>query len=606
MAADEIRPPRRALEWSAVFLLAVTALVLGHAGFRDAYPGLPTTELLYRSLQLFALESGALPEERAAPLALEIARILAPAVAGYAVIRAVILLFGEQLALLGLRFVLRDHVVVAGLGGNGFAIAKSFRRAGDRVVVVESDRANEAIPGCRERKIPVLVGDATDKAFLRKARVADARHLFVTAGDNRTNITIAFTAAGLRFRRRRLQLNAFVHLDDVALWRLLSAHVVAVAARLAIRMSFFNVHETAARTLLERHPPFDEAPGRRPRRPHLLVVGMGRLAESVVLYAATMWQRAGPRADEELHVTLAGPETGAQRRVLEDRYPELAALCKLDSWPVAVETLARARAPSSNEKPPFSSVYVCVDEEAEGLAAALAMRSRSDTRNAPIVLAVREEDAGVALALRGDGAPARLEPFGVLTHALAPDVLVSGTAEILALAKHEHYLESERERGVAAARNPSIVPWRDLEESLKESNRMFADSIGAKLEAAGCVVVPSPLADPNDPPFAFSADEVEELAQAEHERWCSDLRQQGWRWGPAKDPTRKLHPNLIPWSDLSEDDRDKDREPIQALPRMLARVGFAIERAEPADSGMVSEPDGAIRTLFGPQAEVER
>ncbi len=141
----------------------------------------------------------------------------------------------------------------------------------------------------------------------------------------------------------------------------------------------------------------------------------------------------------------------------------------------------------------------------------------------------------------------------------------------------------------------------DLDESLRESNRLFADSIGAKLEAARCVVVPSPLADPNEPPFVFSDDEVEELARAEHDRWCSDLRRQGWRWGPAKDATRRLHPNLVPWSELSEDDRDKDREPIRALPRMLARVGFAIERAGPADGGMLSElrPDEALDDLRG-------
>jgi hypothetical protein len=600
-SADEIGPSRRALEWGVVVLLALTALALGYLGFRDAYPGYSTTELLYRSLQLFALESGALPRESAAPLALEIARILAPVVAGYAAIRAVILLFGEELAFLGRRFLLRDHVVIVGLGAKGFALAKLFRGLGARVVVIESDRTNEALAGCRERKIPVLVGDGTDKAFLRKARVADARHLFVTAGSNRTNISIAFSAASLRFRRRRQELNAFVHLDDVALWRLLGAQVVAMAARLPFRMSFFNVHETAARALLERHPPFDETPRGQPRRPHLLVVGMGDLAESVALYAATMWQRGGPEPDEELRITLVGPRADEQQRALEATYPELTDVCKLGSWAVEIETLGRAATALPDHVPELSAIYVCVDEEAEGLAAALALRSRADTRHAPIVLAVRDDDAGVALALRGETALVPLQPFGVLTHGLAPEVLVHGTAEILARAKHEHYLESERERGVTPSENPSIVPWLDLDESLRESNRLFADSIGAKLEAARCVVVPSPLADPNEPPFVFSDDEVEELARAEHDRWCSDLRRHGWRWGPAKDATRRLHPNLVPWSELSEDDRDKDREPIRALPRMLARVGFAIERAGPADGGMLSElrPDEALDDLRG-------
>jgi hypothetical protein len=166
----------------------------------------------------------------------------------------------------------------------------------------------------------------------------------------------------------------------------------------------------------------------------------------------------------------------------------------------------------------------------------------------------------------------------VLDRTLNADLLARGTNELLARAKHEHYLLCERERGVSPDENPSVVPWHELDESLKESNRLFADSIGAKLEAAGCTVVPAPLADPRAPGFAFSDDEIEEFARAEHDRWQRDLLGQGWRFGEVKDAQRKLHPKLVPWNELTEDDRDKDREPVRALPEMLARAGFAIER----------------------------
>jgi hypothetical protein len=314
-----------------------------------------------------------------------------------------------------------------------------------------------------------------------------------------------------------------------------------------------------------------------------------------------MWQRGTPAAEEELRITLVGPRAAEHQRDLEERYPELTEICTLDAWAVEVGALGHAATALPYRGRDLSAIYVCVDEEAEGLGAALALRSRAEVRHAAIALAVREEDAGVALALRGDTALVPLEPFGVLTHGLAPDVLVHGTAEILARAKHEHYLESERERGVAPAANPSIVPWVDLDESLRESNRLFADSIGAKLAAARCVVVPSPLVNPNDPPFTFSDAEVEDLAHGEHDRWCSDLRSQGWRWGPTKDAARKLHPSLVPWSELPEEERDKDREPIRALPRMLARVGFAIERAEATGGDMLGEPqaDDVLSDLPG-------
>ena len=80
------------------------------------------------------------------------------------------------------------------------------------------------------------------------------------------------------------------------------------------------------------------------------------------------------------------------------------------------------------------------------------------------------------------------------------------------------------------------------------------------------------------PPFRFTDDEVEELARIEHERWTSDLVGDGWQRGTVKDAAKKEHPLLVPWSELTEEDRDKDRDAVRSLPRMLLRAGFEIER----------------------------
>ena len=112
---------------------------------------------------------------------------------------------------------------------------------------------------------------------------------------------------------------------------------------------------------------------------------------------------------------------------------------------------------------------------------------------------------------------------------------------------------------------------------MRESNRLFADSCGEKLAEAGTTVVPAPLPDDEDSGgFAVPAALVEQLARAEHDRWRRDLEQEGWRYGDVKDAERRRHPKLVSWEELDETDRDKDREPVRALPRMLARVGFAV------------------------------
>jgi len=43
-----------------------------------------------------------------------------------------------------------------------------------------------------------------------------------------------------------------------------------------------------------------------------------------------------------------------------------------------------------------------------------------------------------------------------------------------------------------------------------------------------------------------------------HVNWCAMKFREGWRWGPVKDPERKEHPCLMPYSQLSQVQRVKD------------------------------------------------
>jgi RyR domain len=151
------------------------------------------------------------------------------------------------------------------------------------------------------------------------------------------------------------------------------------------------------------------------------------------------------------------------------------------------------------------------------------------------------------------------------------------TIEVLARAMHENYVREQQTKGDGPGSNPSLVPWEEADESLKASNRRFAEGIGEKLEAAGCALRPA-AAGEAAPSFSFTEDEVEDLARIEHDRWMSDLLRDGWRCGAVKNPATKEHPLLVPWSELSEHDRDKDRDAVRSLPRMLMRVGFEIQR----------------------------
>jgi hypothetical protein len=155
--------------------------------------------------------------------------------------------------------------------------------------------------------------------------------------------------------------------------------------------------------------------------------------------------------------------------------------------------------------------------------------------------------------------------------------------EVLARARHEDYVRAEVAKGITREENPSLVPWEHLTDSLKDSNRRFADGIAAKLSAMGCVLdrVGSSGRTTGDGTgsFAFSGEEIEQLAELEHQRWLDDLLADSWRPTEGnKNPDEKLHPLLKQWSELSEDEREKDRDAVRELPRMLERAGYRVHR----------------------------
>ncbi|RPI81226.1 MAG: hypothetical protein EHM41_21060, partial [Chloroflexi bacterium] len=117
----------------AVWLLALYAGFTGFTSYAlssgEAFSGL---DILYRTIQLVTLESGALTPPISP--ALQLARWLLPALTLYTAVKAIYSIFHEQIQRTRL-WTIRDHVVICGLGSQGLLLTKGFRQQGDSVVV---------------------------------------------------------------------------------------------------------------------------------------------------------------------------------------------------------------------------------------------------------------------------------------------------------------------------------------------------------------------------------------------------------------------------------------------------------------------------------------
>lgn len=93
-------------------------------------------------------------------------------------------------------------------------------------------------------------------------------------------------------------------------------------------------------------------------------------------------------------------------------------------------------------------------------------------------------------------------------------------------------------------------------ELCHEANRAYCESIGDHSQ------VPWP-----DAPdwqreavasgvlFGWDGDRT---AEESHENWLKDKAEDGWHYGPVKDPVRKTHPAFLPYKELPEAQRVKD------------------------------------------------
>jgi voltage-gated potassium channel Kch len=560
--------------------IGLGSLILGTIGYlqlTSVTPRYGPLDAVYRAMTLFAFGGAAVPP---IPPALQIARICAPLLTGYAAIGAVLALTRDQARVLGIRLFVRDHVVIAGLGATGRRLASALVDH-VAVVVIESQVANEHLAGARLRGVRTLTGNASDPKLLNQAGLRHARTLVVVCGAGDANIDVA-AAATRSLPARGRPLNIFVHLHNLGLWSSLAAEGATFRSpRSDVRLEYFNAMATGAQLLLERQPPFTE--GQHSIPDHLLVVGMDGIAAQLILQLARLWDGHAPGRDAKLWVTIAGATADGDLAALLARYPALAHYLNLDTRPLAIESAAfqsGAAMSAAGARCDVTRAYVSLADEAAALLAALALHARTDAVSVPVTVLVADDGAGVSSVLGSERGRFRaIESFGVLTEATRSTLLLRGTNELLARAQHAQWLRSQQAAGATAAANPNFRAWEDLKDAQRENNRRFADDVHAKLGLVHCMLVPMPLRSPGQAPFEFTEKELETLSRHEHIRWMNVMLAAGWRYGVPRDDAHKIHDQIKPWEQLDEPNRDKDRDAVREIPRMLAAAGFAIQRS---------------------------
>jgi hypothetical protein len=543
---------------------AVASLVLGYLGlsvYASHHPGLGfgqgPADIFYDDLQLFVL-SAPLTSTGTLPVALQVARFLAPGTTILAGVETLRVLLGEQLRSLAAARAAR-HAIVTGDGPAALELSRQLRAGYRKVVLVSTAAATLA--QARRYGLLDVSGDPTDADTLRSAGLGRAHELFACAADSTTNAATALQALEIS-RESGRPLTTYAQVRDEVCGAL-RARRIGAASDSRFRLDFFSIEEVAARFLLDKHP-LTDAGGPVAR---VVIVGFGSLGQAVLREIARRRPPGGPLVE-----VLVQHDSRQAVCSYVDRVAAIRDNCAVSFQDRTAGIVLADDAPTL--------MLVCLPGNDEALSAGLAAVHSVADRSDRVVICVGEPTPldSVLTGSRAllDNVKGRLTVFDVMEEACKPDRIRAGLNDGLARAIHRGYLEACEARGESPQDNTSMRPWGDLPDDLRQANFAQALDLGAKLNSLNCVITPeSGLA----PDFAFTGSEIETLAEKEHERWMLERTARGYTYGPEKDD--RHHPDLVDWEHLTDGAREKDRAAVRQIPRILRQAGFQILRLPP-------------------------
>lgn len=71
---------------------------------------------------------------------------------------------------------------------------------------------------------------------------------------------------------------------------------------------------------------------------------------------------------------------------------------------------------------------------------------------------------------------------------------------------------------------------------------------------------------------------TERLAENSHDNWAKQRMSEGWTYGPERDDPTKKHPDLIPYSDLPDSEKEYDRKAAMETLKAIVALGYRIEK----------------------------
>lgn len=348
------------------------------------------------------------------------------------------------------------------------------------------------------------------------------------------------------------------------------------------RLRVFNEAEIIARRLISDYPP-DVNFEIQSIGTHLLLVGFGTLGQAVVVQLARIGHY---RNEAKPKVTIIDRNVDQLWSGLIEQYPAITEILDVQLEKCLIENIGRTQVERWCQGPrKVTRTYVCTKNEVANLRVAKVFLSSGFVeKSAPIV--VLDPPGGTLIAEYKDyGAERNLDVFSLVNssghrsnHRAATDFLTDVDDEypkLMHLAYRQGLEEARNKNPTGTAKTkPNDLPWEELDEQMRDANRVPADHYYVKLRALDLIQVQEQGA----PLFVLSSEELELFADMEHRRWCADRLMAGWVYNDIRNDELKHHPDLIPYKKLTDETKKYDRDQVILMMKILQQDDWRIKR----------------------------
>jgi len=73
-------------------------------------------------------------------------------------------------------------------------------------------------------------------------------------------------------------------------------------------------------------------------------------------------------------------------------------------------------------------------------------------------------------------------------------------------------------------------------------------------------------------------DLIERLAANNHDHWALKRIEEGWTFGPERNDKSKTHPDLIPYEELPDSEKEYDRRSVVETLKAMVTLGYSVEK----------------------------